>query len=337
MHGRAAAASVVNMLAGALVLTAAAAAGSGQGGGEQDVRQRVGLAVLRTDGVLLPFAAFDGRNWKSAWPDDLTGRELPANLAAIPDGWWGGGPPSGWRLWTGEGTPAKAVTPVAPATVLVGTMRRLGLRTDVAPSLLPPSPFELPFPKAGLAYSGDVQIEPILTVSRLGSSAPELLRRIRTDVEKAEERTVSGLRNHAGWRHPFEKAARAKVEPQMEAWYSTSLAEAQALVSYIEAVKKYPPQPQDEGCGLETFISGWVYPADKGGGPPKTELKATIMYCDRDKASYMLPFGHLTLRGRTHWVFQLSGQDHEWYEVAELRPNRVRYVAEYHAGGGPGR
>jgi hypothetical protein len=109
------------------------------------------------------------------------------------------------------------------------------------------------------------------------------------------------------------------------------------MVSYVEVVKKYPARPADDGCGLETFITGWVFPPAKSGGEPKTRLRAAVMYCDRDRASYMLPFGTMTLQGRTHWVYQLSGQDHEWYEVAELRPDRVRYVVEFQGGGGPAR
>lgn len=329
--------SIVVTAAAVFALAAAAPAASDRTGGGQERRPRVNLGVLRTDGVLLPFATFDGRNWNSRWPADLTGRDLPANLAAIPDDWWGDGPHTGWRLWTGEQGGAKPIAPIAPVTVFVGTLRRLGLRTDVPPGVLPPTPFELPFPKAGLAFSGDVRIESILTVSRYSATAAALLRSIAKDVEKAEERTVGGLRRQAGWRHPFDRDARARIAPQMEAWYTTSIDDSATVVSYIEAVKKYPPQPEDRGCGLETFITGWVFRAGKSEAAPKTELRASVMYCDRDKASYMLPFGRMTLEGRTYWAFQLSGHDHEWYSVAELRPDRVRYAAEYHAGGAPGR
>jgi hypothetical protein len=148
----------------------------------------------------------------------------------------------------------------------------------------------------------------------------------------AEEQTVNGLRANAFWRHPFDKAARARIEPELEAWYTSPLVNADARISYIEAVKKYPPQPWDEGCGLETFITGWIHHT-KSAEKPRTGFKAIVTYCDRDKASYMLPFGQLVVRNRTHWVFQMSGQDHEWYAVTELSSNRIRYVVEYHGGG----
>src|SRR5687768_7830268 len=59
--------------------------------------QRINLAVLRADGILLPFASFDG-NWKSSWPDSLRDIELPAGVAAVPRDWWGGAEPSHWRV-----------------------------------------------------------------------------------------------------------------------------------------------------------------------------------------------------------------------------------------------
>ena len=83
-------------------------------------------------------------------------------------------------------------------------------------------------------------------------------------------------------------------------------------LSYVEIVKKYPLLPADEGCGLETFVSGWIH-HDDGLQKPRARLKAVISYCDRRSVSYMLPFGQLRLAGRTHWVVQMSGRDHEWY------------------------
>ena len=122
------------------------------------------------------------------------------------------------------------------------------------------------------------------------------------------------------------------VVPELEAWYTAPLPEPNARVSYIEAVKKYPPGPKDEGCGLETFISGWVR-HDDAAKTAKADLKASVMYCDRDKASYMMPLGQVELRNRIYWIYQMSGRDHEWYVVAEPTKSRTRVVVEYLAGG----
>ena len=104
-------------------------------------------------------------------------------------------------------------------------------------------------------------------------------------------------------------------------------------MSYIEAIKKYPSTEADD-CDLETFISGWVHTNTRD-PKPRAALTARITYCERNGVSYMLPLGLMTVNGRTHWIYQLSSWETEWYVVAELTPGRVRYVAEYFGGGRP--
>jgi hypothetical protein len=299
--------------------------------GGQERAGRITLAVLRSDGLLLPFAAFNGENWSVPWPVTFTGREFPVNLAAVPNAWWGGEAPAEWRLWQPGSQSGVPVRLLAPAVTVIGALRRLGIRTDhkVAPSRVPP--FELPYPKEGLVVGGDAVLEPITSVSARAPRSQELARQLRPQMDAAEERTIRALRAQARWTHPFDKAARARVAAQLEAWYTTVLNEPGFRASYIEAVKKYPPQPEDQGCGLETFFSGWVHHNEQTAAL-KTEVKAVVSYCDRERVSYMLPFGALRLRNRTQWIVQMSGHDHEWYAVVEVTPNRTRHVAEYPAG-----
>jgi hypothetical protein len=296
--------------------------------------QQINLGVLRADGILVPFAAFDGGDWKTSWPADISGREVPVTLTSVPGEWWAGAEPEQWKLFSGDDKPIATFKAITPAMIMIGQQRRLGLRTDRSPEPPTPPPFVLPFPKSGLAVSGDVEVKSIPSVSRSGPGPGQLVQSIRRELNEAEERTVNGIRTNTSWKHPFDKTARVRVEPQIEAWYSTALPEPGVFVSYIEAVKKYPPQPKDDGCGLETFITGWVHQDEKQ-TRPRTALKAAVMYCDRDTASYMLPLGQLQVRNRVHWIFQMSGRDHEWYAAAEVTRTRIRVVAEYFAGGLP--
>ncbi len=333
--------TVLRSLAIALLLSLLSGGVSGPSrSGEQAASRHITLGVLRSDAVLLPFAAFDGDDWSTPWPGAIGGRvaglsELPVNLAAVPARWWGREVPRQWRLWLKDSKAGLAFNLASPVMTPVGHERRLGLRTDyqVNPQPFVP-PFELPYPKEGLAVGGELTVEPIPSVSRQAPIAQAFIERLRPDINAAEERAIGALRSNARWTHPFDRAARAKIVPDLEAWYTSPLVPPGSTVSYIEAVKKYPPQAADDGCGLESFISGWVHRHARE-ERLKTQLKAVVTYCDREKASYMLPLGQLRVRDRTHWVFQMSGQDHEWYAVAELTPGRSRYVAEYYAGGIP--
>lgn len=213
-------------------------------------------------------------------------------------------------------------------------------QTDPLPPAAVPlvPPFELPYPKAGLVVGGDAAVEPIAIVSRHTRQFQQLGERLRTALDDAEKRAIDVVTSRTRWRHPFSSKERAAVAPEVEAWYTTTLVEPGAIGSYIEAAKKYPLLPDDRGCGLESIITGWVHQR-RGDERLRTQLKAVITYCDRAQASYMLPLGQLRLRDRDYWAFQMSGQDHEWYAVAELAPDRTRVQAEYFAGGlpGPGR
>ena len=92
-------------------------------------------------------------------------------------------------------------------------------------------------------------------------------------------------------------------------------------MSYVEAVRQYPPGPEDKGCGLETLVSGWVHHRD-GQLMEDTQLRGKLTYCDRVGATYMLPFGRIRPRKETYWVFQLSGWEAEWYQVVAVRRER---------------
>jgi hypothetical protein len=300
------------------------------------VAPRVVLGVLRADGVLLPFAAYDGKKWSAPWGGKIDrgmSPVLPATLDAVPADWWGGEAPVSWKLWTMNDAASRPFKLVAPAMVPVGATRQLGIRTDVAPTAAVP-PFELPYPKAGLAVSGDAAIKPIAIVSRLSPAFKQFSALLRSEVITAEERTLSALRSNSNWKPPFDKKMRATVEPELEAWYVTATEDGERM-SYVEAAKKYPLVAEDKGCGLETFVSGWVHQPGDPNAKPKMNLKAVVTYCDRRDVSYMLPFGAITLRDKIYWILQMSGQDHEWYAVVESNPGRAKYVAEYQAGAMP--
>ena len=290
------------------------------------------LGVLRHDALLLPFAAFDGRRWSTPWPDGIGGSatpDLPVSLASVPAKWWGGEEPGAWNLWPRGAEAATRIALTSPVMLRVGSTRQLGFRTDQRPVLPPVPPFEMPFPKIGIAIAGDAPLAAVASVSSLAPRSKTFTAALQAELDKAEDRAIGALTNR--WNHPFKRDARAKVQPELEAWYTTRLADSPVSLSYVEVVKKYPLLPDDDGCGLETFVSGWVL-HEEALQKPRARLKAVITYCDRRSVSYMLPFGQLQLAGRTHWVVQMSGRDHEWYAVIEGRPDEVKYVAEYQAG-----
>jgi hypothetical protein len=173
------------------------------------------------------------------------------------------------------------------------------------------------------------------TANRLPDGpAPGAASRAALRAAIPEDRALGAISASSNWRHPVKRETRATVVPEVEAWYVTPVGTGDQRLSYVEAVKKYPLQPEDDGCGLETFASGWVH-HDGQRQRIKASLAAVVTYCDRRGVSYMLPFGQMRVNDRVHWIVQMSGRDHEWYAVVEGTADRVKYVAEFQAGSVP--
>jgi hypothetical protein len=297
-----------------------------------DHEARGALAILRRDGVILPFASFNRDDWRVSWPVALSNLDLPIGLGDIPEKWWGTPTPAQWRghLTNGELIDIELRAPVTFRTWYCRT--RLGLSTSYQSSLpLPPTPVE-PFPKDGLAVSSHVPVERIESVDRASADWAALPLALLPDVDRLEDSTVAGVRINSGWRHPFTKEERHRQPIRLESWYRSPSGEPGWTVSYIEAVRAYPLRTEDKGCGLETFISGWLHHQNGVLKRPE-DLRMKLTYCDRVGAMYMLPMGRIRPRDRWYWIFQMSGWDSEWYDVVEVRREKIRYVIEVFAGG----
>jgi hypothetical protein len=294
-------------------------------------RERGALAVLRRDGVIFPFAVFTRDDWRIAWPTDLRARQVPPRLAQIPDEWWGTHERPRWHARLLSGEERDLALEDRPWVFEQFCEKRVGIHTNYhAAEPLPPVAVD-PFPKDGLAISGDAAFEPIERLDPASAEARAMIDALRPEIDKVESRTIDNVRAQSHWVHPVSPKDRQRVPVKLESWYRSPSGDEGWTVSYIEAARQYPPRPEDKGCGLETLVSGFLH-YQNGLLKDATQLRAKVTYCDRVGATYMLPFGRVRPREKTYWVFQLSGYEDEWYEVAEIGPKKVRYVIEVHAG-----
>jgi hypothetical protein len=290
-------------------------------------RGKFSLGVLRKDGVMIPFASFDGKAWSLHWPTSDLGVPLPISRGDIPKKWWGPqGPEVPWtaRLANGETRPLALGEPVHAKVFCSG---HPAIATDYRGGTIDPR--EPTVPKDGLAIAGDAPIKDIINVSVHAVEAKRTIDIITDEFNKEEALAVNHFTN---WNHPFAAFQRASFPIELEAFYRTTETTSRATwkTSYVEAIRRFPIRPGDSGCGLITFVRGWI--TEREGKEPVINLGARVTYCDREGVSFMLPFGRVVLDNEAYWIYQLSSWRSEVYMVARIRPEEVRPVVAV-AGG----
>jgi hypothetical protein len=275
------------------------------------------LGILRADGLLVPFASYDG-GWSVPWPTSLRNLTLPISLRDVQDKWWGAaGPEAPWTavLRGGEKRPLALA---GLRQVRIFCTPRVGVQTNYAGS--PPAPDDPTVVKDGVAVAGDVTVLPVESVPRASPDWTSMARRIANKFDEAERDAANGF---TSWKHPYSADERRSYPIQLEAFYRSNEQTRRGAwrASYVEAVRTFPVRPEDKGCGLITYAFGWVL--EQAGKEPRVELRARVTYCDRDQVSFVQPFGRFALGNDVYWVYQLSSWRDEAYIVSRIRPDDV--------------
>ena len=284
-------------------------------------RVAFGAGVLRRDGVIIPFAAFDGKRWSNTWPMPSLELTIPIDVRGIPSKWWG--PTAAldsWQVWTGG--EAKPVRVVQPDWVNVYCVRQIGLRSDYAPALPAPPRLEQPYPKDGLAVSPPQPVERIDVVPIESLEIRPLIPAVH-QAFNAAERKVDEV-----YGHPVSRRAREGRTPDIDAVYAFG---SHPRIYYVESVRRYRLLGQiDADCTATAFGTGWF--AREGEEVRSLETAVDVLPCNRAGASFMLPLGVMRLAGRLFWLAQFSGFDHERYVIVEIKPKTVKAVLSVWGG-----
>ena len=289
--------------------------------GAEAPRPVFGVGVLRRDGIIVPFGAFDGKRWSNNWPapqDDLT---VPINVRDVPSRWWG--PTSAlqtWQAWTGAGPQTLDI--VQLDWIDAQCVRQIGLRSNFRPPTAAPPPAERPYPKEGLAVSPPQPVEAIAIVPAESADA-KALAPVLLEAFNAAERVVADAHGH-----PVSRRGREGRVPDFEAIYAVG---DNPRFYYVEATRRYRQlgQRADE-CAAMAFGTGWF--VRDGAHVRSLDTQVDLLSCDRDGASYMWPLGALRVADKLFWLAQFSGWNHERYVVVEVKPKTVEAVLSVWGG-----
>ena len=196
-------------LAAALLLAALAATG-----GRAAERQKFTLATLGRDGVMIPFASFDGRDWGLHWPDSDAVAPLPISRDDIPKKWWGPqGPDAPWTAWL-TGGETRPLTLGKPVHAKVFCSGHPALATDYRGG--PIDLREPTVPKDGLAIAGDAKLQDDHPGLRARGRREARDRRHHREFNMQEKLAAE---HFTSWSHPFWTEERKRYPIELEAFY----------------------------------------------------------------------------------------------------------------------
>lgn len=302
----------------------------GSAGSSQLVR-KFNIAVVRSDGVLIPFAQYDRGTWRPFWTAVMRGasQPVPITLDDVDKEWWRDEPPAlDWWLWRDGQAPAR-LRAAAPRVVYTPCATQVGLATDyVAAGVLPP-PHQAPYPKVGLASTRPIDIEPILEVTPSDTDWMRVKRALDDrEFRNAELRALSDMQ----WTHPVKRIVRDRAPIDLQAvWHVRN-----SRFFYFEAMRRYPDPEQPKGkppCELVTYVAGYMWEKRSEDLQP-VGVNALITYCHMERAAFLWPFGVIREGGKQFWVFQSAGWTGESYGIQEVDPARgtLRWHFGYTAG-----
>ena len=303
-------------LSSASSLTAAAVLALAASLAAADVKPGVfGVGVLRRDGIIVPFATYDGKRWADKWPVPDVQLDVPIALRDVPSKWWG--PTRAlaeWQSWATKEPQTLRV--VQPDWIDVHCTRQIGLRTDYKPDELPPPRTVQPYPKDGLVVSPPQRVERIAIVSPDSQEVRTAMPALREAFNQAER----SMENQYG--HPIPRRSREGHDPEVEAIYAVG---EHPRIYHVETSRRYRLLGQKaDDCEAIAFGTGWF--AADGAQVSSLYMRVDLLNCDKRGASYMLPLGAMRLRGSLYWLAQYSGWDDERYVVVEIKEKSVKVV-----------
>jgi len=279
------------------------------------------VGVLRRDGMIVPFGAFDGKRWTNGWPAPDLDVNVPITVRDVPSRWWGPARPlDTWQAWTTPDPQTLRITQLDWIDSFC--VRQIGLRSDFQSPMPAPPPTEQPYPKEGLAVSPPQTVDRI-TILPTDSEDARALAPALLEAFNAAERVIAD--DHG---YPVSRRGREGRAPDIEALYSFG---DHPHVYYVESSRRYRRlgQRADE-CVAVAFSNGWF--ARDGDQIRSLRTDVDTLGCDRNGASYMLPLGVIRTAGKLFWLAQFSGWNHERYVVIEIKPKTVEAVLSVWGG-----
>jgi hypothetical protein len=281
------------------------------------------LGVLRRDGVVIPFAAWNGSQWLNRWPTPGRREDIPITVAGSPKAWWLNDRPAGyWTAWPLRGD-SQVVYVKNPINLTAECQPQIGLQTDYRSIEAPaPAPMQ-PYPKDGLATAGDILIEPVTILDGKSAEWSKVSANVAAKITAAETKLLATGRTTP----PFSEAERAKRPFTLEVLFRSAGPRPDTMLLYFEGVKHYGRTPESlrpyfVTAEPLTYAVGWIL-IDPQAPPRITEMVA-FSDTKRDGLIYTMGLGSFRIGGTLYWAVQRSGWGFERFDIVEIAEPEVK-------------
>src|SRR5258708_1513785 len=150
------------------------------------------LGIVRGDGVLIPFAQFDGKKWSNSWPGakEEGEDEKLASLSDIPKSWLGSFSqfPKKWHYTSKNENKSKEITVIGPKMSGSQCSGVWGLSTNYWPGEEARGKLNS---KVGLAVNTDLKILIPKEVDVKSGEGRTIFIYLKTEFEKTEEEEIA--------------------------------------------------------------------------------------------------------------------------------------------------
>jgi hypothetical protein len=280
------------------------------------------VAVVRDDGRLVPFAAWNGASWEAAV---LAGALSTAPALDDISGVWsrqGERLPRTWRVWRAAGGPPLWARVRAAEVVDHHCERGLALATNLR---MPPTEefagVESTFGVAMHDLAVHVRTIEVVAASTLRSAAERVIRPAFDSREKARAEETQRTLPHD---RPIPAVRITRLLRQ---------AGRSRSPLYFEAERVYATGPGgDLSCPFHTIMTGWLGSTDDG-GLALLDSSVFVTDCDRKEARSGLPLAALRVASHWFWIMREHGYEDETFHIVETGPAHVREALEVEGGG----
>jgi len=282
-----------------------------------------GVGLVRPDGILVPVAVLDGREWIDPWPAPSDDMRLNGMIESVPSDWRQRKRPvpAAWQVVTG-GLPVQ-VNVLTPVVFGEHCGNQVGLLTDA-----PRSSWD--FHRRRLALTRVMPLVNPVTVEFGDREWREVVAHVRLEVARQESEAITREEAQTGRASALEPVAeRSELTFRRLVGHRGN----GTRTLYFEAERRYKKRFWAEVRSATTLdASGWIQLRD-GSAPVVLESRAVITDTDFKGGRRVTALGILPIDDGTYWMVTEHGYESEAFTILHVTAGALSRVMTRHIGG----